>query len=210
MNFSFSYLFSAKLPFTFDGGRPFWEVFDALDLFFEELSFTEDPSAKISPKAELIHREKIMICPGATIEAGAQVVGPAYIGPNATVSHGALVRAGSLLLESSHVGHCSEVKRSILMPYAKAAHFNYVGDSLVGRNVGLGAGAILCNMRLDKKAIRIEGISTQAPKLGAALGDGAALGAGVICNPGAIIDRDTFVRPRTIVTGHFSREAQRQ
>lgn len=208
MNLSFFDLFSAELPFSFDRSRPFWEVFEALDIFFEKHTHTRDTAADISSRAELIHPEKITICAGAKIEAGAQVVGPAYIGPHVVISHGALVREATLLLEGSRVGHCSEVKRSILMPRAKAAHFNYVGDSLLGQNVNLGAGAILCNLRLDKKAIRIEGIPTGAVKLGAAIGDGAAIGAGVICNPGAIIEKEAVVRPKTIVTGRFSKEAQ--
>lgn len=210
MKSSFSALFSAELPFSFDSSRPFWEALEALETFFEGLSPTYDPRAEISSKAELVHPEKITICAGAKIEAGAQIVGPAYIGPNVVVSHSALVRAGTLLLEGSSVGHCSEVKRSILMPNAKAAHFNYVGDSLLGQNVNLGAGAVLCNLRLDKQIVRVEGKATGTVKLGAAIGDAASLGAGVICNPGAVVEKGALVRPKTIVTGRFSNEAQLQ
>lgn len=210
MKSRFSDLFSQELPFSFDTSQPFWQALVALDLFFEGQSSTQSPQAEISPKAELIRPETITICAGAKIEAGAQIVGPAYIGPNAIVSHGALVRSGTLLLEGARVGHCSEVKRSILMPHSKAAHFNYVGDSILGQNVNLGAGTVLCNLRLDKRAVRVEGISTGAVKLGAAVGDDASLGAGVICNPGAVIEKKTFVRPKSIVTGLYSREAQLQ
>jgi len=209
MRHSFSKLFSAKLPFIFDTSRPFWEALEMLETFLDSLEHLHDSQAEISSKAELIHPERITICAGAKIEAGAQVVGPAYIGPGAIVSHGALVRAGTLLMDNARVGHCSEVKRSILMPQAKAAHFNYVGDSLLGQNVNLGAGAILCNVRLDKKAVRVEGTCTGAKKLGAAIGDDSSIGAGVICNPGALIEKEMLVSPKVIVTGHYSHEALR-
>lgn len=210
MSLAFSYFFSSELPFPFNTDLPFWEALSALQRFFANQVPSHDPSAAISSKAELIHPEKITICSGAKIESGAQIVGPAYIGPDTTVSHGALVRAQTVLLEGSIVGHCSEVKRSILLPHAKAAHFNYVGDSIIGSNVNLGAGAILCNLRLDKQQVRIEGHTTGMLKLGAAIGDGAAIGAGVICNPGALIEQGACVCLKTIVTGRFSREIQLQ
>ena len=41
------------------------------------------------------------------------------------------------------VGHASEIKNSILLPGSKAPHFNYVGDSILGFDVNIGAGAKL-------------------------------------------------------------------
>ncbi len=53
------------------------------------------------------------------------------------------------------VGASTEIKRSILLPHAKAPHLNYVGDSILGSGVNLGAGTILSNFRHDGREIRI-------------------------------------------------------
>ena len=44
------------------------------------------------------------------------------------------------------VGHTTEVKGSIFFDDAKAGHFAYVGDSILGKNVNLGAGTKLSNL----------------------------------------------------------------
>lgn len=188
----FSSLFSGSLPFDFDATQPAWEVFAALDAFMDQLEGSIYPSAEVSSHVELINPQTIYVAPGAKIEGFVRIVGPAYIGPNALIAHGALVRSGSLIMEGSAVGHCSEIKRSILFPGSKAAHFNYVGDSVIGRDVNLGAGAILCNQRLDKREVRIGGEETGCSKLGAFVGDGARVGAGVIINPGTILEKESL------------------
>ena len=59
-------------------------------------------------------------------------------------------RKGSWICAGSVVGHASEVKNSILLPNSKAPHFNYVGDSILGLDVNLGAGTKLSNVRNDR------------------------------------------------------------
>ena len=53
------------------------------------------------------------------------------------------------------MGNSSEIKNSVLLPGAKAPHFNYVGDSIVGFNVNLGAGVKLSNVRNDRREVRV-------------------------------------------------------
>lgn len=203
-NFAFELFFDGPPPFVFDASKPVWEALLHLDDAFKNREGKIHPDAEISPLAELINRELITIESGARIEGASRIEGPAFIGKGAVVAHGASVRAGTWLMENTRVGHCSEVKRSLLFPGAKAAHFNYVGDSLLGKNVNLGAGAILCNQRLNKRPIRIAGIETHMPKLGACIGDGASLGSGVICNPGVLIERGAICLPKLVITGLFT------
>jgi NDP-sugar pyrophosphorylase family protein len=85
---------------------------------------------------------------GARIEPGAYILGPAYIGPGVVVRHGAYIRENVIMLSGSVLGHAGEVKHSIFLPRAQAPHFNYVGDSIVGQRVNLGAGTRLSNLTL--------------------------------------------------------------
>jgi bifunctional UDP-N-acetylglucosamine pyrophosphorylase/glucosamine-1-phosphate N-acetyltransferase len=95
------------------------------------------------------------------------------------------------------VGASSEVKRGILLPGAKAPHLNYVGDSILGRGVNLGAGAICSNFRHDgaEIAIPFDGgrLATGRRKLGAIVGDGAAVGCNAVLNPGTIVGARTQI-----------------
>ena len=67
------------------------------------------------------------------------------IGADARIGPYARIRPGTRLEDEVHVGNFVEVKASTLGRGSKANHLAYVGDSLVGRDVNIGAGTITCN-----------------------------------------------------------------
>ena len=69
----------------------------------------------------------------------------AAIGANCRIGPYARLRPGTRLGVDVHIGNFVEVKASELADHAKANHLAYVGDSVVGRNVNIGAGTITCN-----------------------------------------------------------------
>ncbi len=144
---------------------------------------------------------------GAILGPGLHFEGPCYIGPNATVRHGAYVRPYSWICSGAVVGHASEVKRSLLLPNAKAPHFNYVGDSVLGSNVNLGAGCKISNLRLDGKEVNVRmgehKMSSGVRKFGALLGDSVEIGCNVVTNPGVIMGCGSSVSPNITVTGIY-------
>ena len=154
----------------------------------------------------------IIIDASAVVEAGASLVGPCYIGPRATVRSGAYVREYSWICADAVVGHATEVKHSILLPGAKAPHFNYVGDSILGKDVNLGAGTKLSNLRNDggEVHLRINGqrIPSGLRKFGAVLGEGCALGCNSVTNPGVVLGCNSVVGPNVTVTGVHGAESQ--
>lgn len=141
----------------------------------------------------------------ATVEDGATVKGPVAIGPGCFIAAGAYVRDGCWLEEAVTLGPGAELKSSFAFRGAQLAHFNFVGDSLLGEGVNLEAGAIIANHRneLEDKQIRIRLagglVETGVEKFGALLGDGvrvganAVLGPGTVLAPGSIVPRLTFV-----------------
>lgn len=128
---------------------------------------------------------------GVQIEPGVYIEGPCIIGDNTTVRHGAYIRGGALIGANCVVGHASEIKHAIMLNGAKAPHFNYVGDSILGNNVNLGAGAITANVRFDRKEIR----ATGRTKCGAFVGDETQVGCNVVLAPGAILQKGSEVLP---------------
>lgn len=141
----------------------------------------------------------------ASIEPGSHFIGPCYIAPDATVRHGAYVREYSWICWGALLGHSSEIKHSVLLPKAKAPHFNYVGDSIIGSDANLGAGVKLSNLRNDggEVIVRSEGhrLASRLRKFGALIGDGVQLGCNTVTNPGVILAKQCMAHPNSTVTG---------
>ena len=163
----------------------------------------------ISQISELCDSDGVFIHPSATVGEYVRIEGPCYVGKNAEIRHAALLRKGSWICEGSVVGHASEIKNSILLPGSKAPHFNYVGDSILGNGVNLGAGTKLSNVRNDRGSVPItnkngERFDSGLGKLGAMIGDGSQLGCNVVTNPGAIISPGAMIGPNETVSGWIS------
>ena len=69
----------------------------------------------------------------------------AKIGRDSRVGPFARLRPGAELAESTHVGNFVEIKNSQIGKGSKVNHLTYVGDSVIGKNVNIGAGTITCN-----------------------------------------------------------------
>jgi NDP-sugar pyrophosphorylase family protein len=130
----------------------------------------------------------------AEIETGAVIKGPAIIGPRCFVAGSALLRGGIFLDEDCIVGPGVELKTTFMFQGSKAAHLNFVGDSIIGSDVNLEAGCVVANYRneLADKRIRIafggQVIETGVEKFGALIGDRCRIGANAVIAPGAILD----------------------
>ncbi len=57
----------------------------------------------------------------------------------------ARIRPGTILKEGSKIGNFVEIKKSTLGKKSKVNHLTYIGDSLIGKSVNIGAGTITCN-----------------------------------------------------------------
>jgi NDP-sugar pyrophosphorylase family protein len=144
----------------------------------------------------------------AIVEPGAVVKGPAIIGPRCFVAASAYLRGGVFMDEDCIVGPGAELKTTFMFTGSKLAHFNFVGDSILGAAVNLEAGSIVANYRneLDDKVIRIrcghEVIDTGVEKFGALAADGTRVGANAVIAPGAIFERNTRVPRLSLVDQH--------
>jgi NDP-sugar pyrophosphorylase family protein len=135
----------------------------------------------------------------ATIESGAALKAPAIIGPGCFVSSTALIRGGCWLDRGVIIGPSCELKTSFVFAGSKLAHLNFVGDSVLGADVNIEAGAMIANYRNERadKRIRIafgqEVIDTGVDKFGTLAGDGARIGANAVIAPGALLTPGTIV-----------------
>jgi UDP-N-acetylglucosamine diphosphorylase / glucose-1-phosphate thymidylyltransferase / UDP-N-acetylgalactosamine diphosphorylase / glucosamine-1-phosphate N-acetyltransferase / galactosamine-1-phosphate N-acetyltransferase len=143
----------------------------------------------------------VYVSEGAVVEPTAYIIGPCVIGPAAQIKHGAYIRGNAWIGARAVVGHATEVKGSIFLDDAKAGHFAYVGDSILGRSVNLGAGTKLANLKLKGDEVTVKHPQTGAPiksglrKLGAIIGDSAQTGCNAVLSPGSVLMPRTAVLP---------------
>ena len=142
--------------------------------------------AVVEPTAVLVGGP-IVLAAGAVVRAGAYIRGPAYIGAGAVV------------------GHASEIKNSVLLARARAPHFNFVGDSILGYDCNLGAGTKLSNLRFDGRVVRLQwegrSVDSGLRKLGALIGERAQTGCNAVLNPGTVLLPGALVPPAVAVKG---------
>ncbi len=139
---------------------------------------------------------------GTAIEAFSHLDG-AKIGPANRIGPYARIRPGAELASDVHIGNFVEVKNSKIAAQSKANHLAYVGDSIVGSRVNIGAGTITCNYDgVNKHQTVIEddvfiGSDTQlvAP---VKVGKGATLGAGTTLTKDAPPGKLTVSRAKQI------------
>jgi bifunctional N-acetylglucosamine-1-phosphate-uridyltransferase/glucosamine-1-phosphate-acetyltransferase GlmU-like protein len=152
------------------------------------------------PKHDFIISAEIAVYRSAIIESGAVLKGPLILGAGCFVASGAYLRGGSWVAESCIFGPGAELKSSFASSGTKLAHFNFVGDSLLGADVNLEAGSIICNYRNERpgKEIQVRIGSrlraTGADKFGAPVGEGCRSGANAVVAPGAILTPSTVIR----------------
>jgi len=150
---------------------------------------------------------RIRIGQGVLIEPGALIKSPTIIGDRSEVRHGAYIRGDCLIGRNCVVGHVTEVKHTIFMDGAKAGHFAYLGDSILGNEVNLGAGTKLANLRFIKGDVAIATqdslVRTGLRKLGAILGDYVQTGCNSVTNPGTLLGKKSMVMPNTTVRSGF-------
>jgi UDP-N-acetylglucosamine diphosphorylase / glucose-1-phosphate thymidylyltransferase / UDP-N-acetylgalactosamine diphosphorylase / glucosamine-1-phosphate N-acetyltransferase / galactosamine-1-phosphate N-acetyltransferase len=143
---------------------------------------------------------EIAVHKSATIEPGAIVKGPAIIGPRCSLAAYAYLRDGVFLEEDCVIGPGVELKTTLLFKGVKLAHFNFVGDSILGEGVNMEAGSVIANCRNEcgGKHIRITThdhvIDTGVEKFGAVVGDFSKIGANAVIAPGALIMPKTIVK----------------
>lgn len=141
------------------------------------------------------------------IESGAMIKGPTIIGDMTEVRQGAYLRGYCLAGNRCVLGHTTEIKHSIFLDDAKAGHFAYVGDSILGRDANLGAGTKFANLRFlpGNVSITIDGKKTDTGrrKFGAILGDSSQTGCNSVTSPGTIMGKKSILMPNTTARGGY-------
>jgi len=190
----------SAVPFErwLDVGRP-WELLAATEWKLDSLD-----REVAGDDATL--RGDVRVEAGAVVEPGVVIEGPAHIGADCHIGPNAYIRGATSLGPGVRVGHGVEVKNSVVLAGSAIPHLTYLGDSVLGRNVNLGAGTTVANLRHDGENVQLtvkgDRVDTGRRKFGVVCGDevktgvncslnpGVTLGTGVTVEPGATVRRD--------------------
>jgi carbonic anhydrase/acetyltransferase-like protein (isoleucine patch superfamily) len=167
----------------------------------------ELPGAALVLPGAFLASDDIELGPGALVESGAWIAGPTLIGSGAAVRQGAYVRGSVLAMEGAMIGHATEAKNVVMLDGARAGHFAYLGDSILGNGVNLGAGTKLANLKMTSLPYRFKvgGKVTEVlrRKFGAVLGDGVETGCNSVANPGTLMGMNCRVMPNASVRAGY-------
>lgn len=186
----------------FPAGAAPWDWLKQIGAALETIT-TADSSPVIPPGVHLTG--KVWLHPSVKLPPYAVIQGPAYIGAGTQIRPGAFIRGNVITGERCVLGNSSEFKNCLLLDGVQAAHFNYVGDSILGNGAHLGAGAICSNLRLDQQEVFVQlpagPVGTGLKKFGAVLGDQAEVGCNAVLNPGTLLGPRALVMPTLSFSG---------
>lgn len=168
--------------------HPVWSPLLFLKDYFK--SYRYEIQSPLPKHAHFENIDQIAIGKNVIIEPGVYIQGPCIIGDNVQLRHTAYLRGHLILGDHAVVGHGVEIKHSILLNHATAAHLSYIGDAILGNRVNLGSGVKCANLRLDRKEV-VPGLS----KFSCCLGDRVQVGCNVVFNPGTLVGKDSIIYP---------------
>ena len=187
-----------------------WQLLDANAAALAALppGLQVDPSAEVRDGAVLDTTDgPIHVAAGAIIHGAAYVQGPSVIGGGCAILPQAAIRAGSSIGPTCKVG--GEVEGSILFGFSNKQHHGYLGHSVVGSWVNLGAGTTTSDLKSTYGTISTVApgdpdhrVDTGRQFLGAVIGDHAktAIDTGISAGTAVGVCSAVFARtcPRTV------------
>ena len=180
-----------------------WDLFDIVNYRFSQLKGGPQIHKGAKVDSTAIITGPTVVEDGAQIYEYALIQGPAYIGKNVVVGSYCKVRKETVLEEGVELQNAVDIKHSVVGKNTHI-HSGFVGDSIIGEDVGIGAGFITANRRLDKKDVTVpikgEKVDTGASFFGSLIGDRAKIGIHCGTNPGTIIEENAVIMPGTIVS----------
>jgi NDP-sugar pyrophosphorylase family protein len=182
-----------------------WDVLKLLRDYLDQIMVPEI-QGQVMEGAYLLG-DKIFIGPGSVVEPGVVIKSPTYIGANTQIRQGAYIRGSALVGDHCVVGHATEVKNAIFLNEAQAGHFAYIGDSILGNRVNLGAGTKLANVKLNHANVVVKvaerTYETGLRKLGAILGDRVQIGCNAVSNPGTLLGPGCMAYALSLLRGYY-------
>lgn len=177
-----------------------WDLLRANEQYISALTTTEI-------QGEVHHQAviegNVHLGPGSRILPGVFIEGNVVIGANCKIGPNCYLRGNTSIGDQCHIGQSVEIKNCLILSRSNIGHLSYIGDSVLGEGVNLGAGTTTSNLRHDGKNHRSMAggvlVDTGRRKFGAIIGDGVHTGIHTAIYPGRKLWPFTTTRPGEIV-----------
>ena len=197
-----------------------WDIFAKNDVALREDFdlLTEDRTSQPIPKSvNVIASENIFIEEGAKLEFVTlnASTGPIYIGKNAEIMEGSVIRGPFALCESGRVKLASkvygattvgphsviggEVSNSVLFGYSNKGHDGFLGNSVLGEWCNIGADSNNSNLKNNYEEVRLWSYETEGfartglQFCGLMMGDHSKCGINTMFNTGTVVGVSTNI-----------------
>ena len=188
-----------------------WDIFRLNDWAIRqdfELLTKKRKSQSVPKSNKVIDPENIFLEKGAIVQHSIlnASAGPVYIGKNAEVMEGAIIRGpfalgegaclkmGAKVYGATSIGpYCiagGEIKNSVLFGYSNKAHDGYLGDSVIGEWCNMGAGTTNSNLKNNAGEVKVwtpKGLVSAGMKCGVMMGDFSRTAINTSINTGTVI-----------------------
>jgi len=162
-----------------------WDLLDVNKFFVDRIKKTIK-KGKIERGCRI--HGKLILGKGSVMLSGTYIEGNVIIGENCKIGPNCYIRGSTSIGDNCRIGQAVEVKNIILMNGSKIPHLSYIGDSVIGEKVNIGAGTITGNLRHDnadiKSMVRGELVDSRRRKFGTIIGDNVHTGVDTQIYPG--------------------------
>jgi len=167
-----------------------WEILQANKIVLD--SWNESSIAKSAVMESNVTMQGVVnIDENVVIKAGAVLEGPCSIGKGSYIGNNSLVRSYTSIGSNCSVGYGVELKNCVVLDKSEIGRLSFVGDSVIGENVDIGAGCMTVNRNTNWEKIQVKkgktNLLTNMEKLGAFIGDDVVIGAGNTIQPGTVV-----------------------
>lgn len=141
---------------------------------------------------------------GSVIKSGAYLEGNFVIGENCIIGPNCSLKYFASIGDGCVIGNGVEIARSVIGDEVDIKHLSYIGDSILGNKVNIGAGTIIANLRHDNSPVKMNindnFVDSGRRKLGAVLGDQVKTGINTSIYPGIKLNVGVTTLPGEIIT----------
>lgn len=167
--------------------------------------FALQPSSKIEGTIEPQTTIKGNVCIGknSVVKNGVYIDGNVHIGENCVIGPNCYIRGNVTIGNDCKIGHAVEIEEAVIGDKVNIEHLSFVGFSVLGNNIILGAGTTTADRRHDRGNIKVnikeELIDTGLVHLGAFIGDMVRTGIHTSIFPGRKLHNHSYTLPGEIV-----------
>ncbi len=210
---SYKGLFRSQIPYEPAIIEQPWHLFkyNGMALEYDFALLTKGRKSQPLSKSNTVIGDRVFVEKGAKVEAAVinSTTGPVYIGKNAEVMEGSIIRGGFALCDNAtlklgakiygpttigpHSKVGGEVNNSVIQGYSNKAHDGFLGNSVLGEWCNIGADTNTSNLKNNYAEVRLWNyndnrfIRTGQQFIGLIMGDHSKCGINTMFNTGTVV-----------------------